>query len=194
MNINLYINYYQDKSIIRQNELDTCIHNNILNKHLNVIMCVQDRMMYSDFFNIINKYTSDDDINIISNLDIFFDDSIVNLKEMHSDEAFVLGRWNYTKAGIILFNRPDSQDTWIFKGKVRKIFGDFYLGYLGCDNRIAHEIKSAGYKVSNPSKTIKATHLHISNIRNYSYTKKDRKKFEVSGPYYTINPCEWNGR
>lgn len=197
MNINLYINYYKDPSKQRKEELDLCVHNNLNNNHLNVILFeCQKRLKYIDFFNIINNYTSDDDINIISNLDIYFDDSVKLLKDMNKNEAFALGRWDVEKNNSIVFaNRSDSQDAWVFKGKINpKLNGDFNLGFLGCDNRMVYEMQKAGYKTSNPSKTIKIIHVHSSGIRNYKSEGQARKKFEVRGPHRTLAPTEWSNR
>ena len=197
MNINLYLNYYFEKNIKRRVELDTCVAKNLKNPHLNVILFESnDRVKYSHFFKMINSYTAPDDINIISNLDIYFDNSVTKFKEMSAEQAFVLGRWDIQKDGKLKFaNRPDSQDAWIFKGKVKSnLNGDFYLGWLGCDNRFCHEINKAGYKVSNPCKNIKAIHVHSSMIRNYKAKGRQRKSNEVPGPYMTLTPCDWEKR
>ena len=197
MNINLYLNYYKDPALRRRNELDLCVANNINNNLLNVVILESNkRPKYKEFFTLINSYSDNNDINIISNLDIYFDNSVEKLKEMTNQEAFVLGRWDVLKNGSLKFaNRPDSQDAWVFKGKIKQnLFGDFCLGYPGCDNRIAYEMDRAGYRISNPSKTIKAIHMHVSMVRNYKAKGRGRKQFEVGGPYKTITPCEWEKR
>lgn len=196
MNINVFSNYYNDPSQKRREELNKCIRHNQNNIYLNVVLIESDnRMKYDEFFKIVNEYTLVDDINIISNLDIYFDQSVELLKNMSDDEAFALGRWELTKDGNIKFaNRHDSQDAWVFKGHIRNVLGDFYLGHPGCDNRVAHEIGCAGYRLSNPAKTIRAIHVHTSNIRNYATRGKKRKAVSVKGPYKTISPTEWTKR
>jgi hypothetical protein len=49
----------------------------------------------------------------------------------------------------VLFDIPYSFDTYIFKPKVNVDLSkcNFKFGTLGCDNRIAYEIKKAGYIV-----------------------------------------------
>ena len=75
--INLFYNYYKDKSEERQKEIDLCFSNNIKNSNLNVITFnSQNRLTFSFFFKKINLLSSTEDINIICNSDIFFDESI----------------------------------------------------------------------------------------------------------------------
>ncbi len=186
--INLFINYYVDKSAERQAEIDLCLINNLNNKLLNVVVLEnQNRLKYNDYFKIINDYADVEDINIISNSDIYFDESIGLVSKLQLNQVFALARWDLLADGTVQhFNRKDSQDCWIFRGKInREINGDFYLGYRGCDNRIAHEFLAVGYKVSNPSLDIKSYHVHNTNIRNYTTTSAE---FLVPGPYLTIAP------
>ena len=141
-----------------------------------------EKPQYRAMFEKINQLTGPDDINIICNSDIFFDDTIlIAAQRLKHREVFALSRWDYINSQQIkLFDRADSQDTWIWKGYMQNVIGNFTLGKRGCDNRIAYEFKDAGYKVSNPSKTIKTYHVHNSNIRNYSHTDV------VHGPYHQV--------
>jgi hypothetical protein len=194
--INLFVNYYEEEKVERRQEFDLCMRRNLENPFINFIPIESSiRLKYSDFFKIINKYTAVGDINIIANLDIYFDESIALVNDMNSREAFALCRWSTSKQGTIQFeNRIESQDAWIFKGTIRNIHGDFCLGHIGCDNRIAHEIFAAGYKASNPSMSVKIVHVHSSNIRNYKLTRTNRKSIEVPPPYRTIEPSNWSNR
>lgn len=194
--INLFFNFYREENPIRAKEIDLCVGRNLSNPHLNIIMInSQKRITYNDFFQIINNYSETTDVNIISNCDIYFDNSIQIVNEMKDDEAFALSRWSMNKSNNIIFdNRIDSQDAWIFKGKIRNIYGNFCLGYLGCDNRIAFEIDKAGYILSNPSKSIKIVHVHSSNIRNYFLDNKNKHKNLVPPPYKTVEPILWEQR
>lgn len=149
------------------------------------IIRVKGRETFGDYFKQINKHSAPEDINIICNSDIYFDKSIDRVKNINPNECFALSRWDDNK----LYNRKDSQDAWIFKGKVKKIFGDFFLGLPGCDNRIAHEIDKVGYEMSNPSLSIRANHLHNSGVRNYTRSKKET----VPGPYKFLEPCKIKG-
>src|ERR1700743_100334 len=141
--INLFINYYQDKNPIRQKEIDFCLLKNLNNNLINtIIINSQDRLTFKFFFDRINKVTTDNDINMVCNSDIFFDESIGLAEKISTDQCFALSRWDMLSDGSVKhYFRPDSQDTWIFRGKIKQnVFSDFNLGYRGCDNRLAHEL------------------------------------------------------
>lgn len=136
---------------------------------------VKDRLTYKKAFDYANKYIQKNEIVILSNCDIWFDSTIklVNNYDMNSN-VIALARYDANKDGSYkLFNRPDSQDCWIFKNPISLQYDyDFELGKGGCDNRIAwiidNSIKnSIKYNIVNPATTIKSYHEHISNIRNW---------------------------
>lgn len=182
--IRLLYNYYEDKNPGRKKEVDMCLQKNLDNPHINVIIIESaEKVTYDTFFQKINKLTSTEDINIIANSDIFFDETIVLANNMNSNAMYALSRWDWiNEHNVKFFDRPDSQDAWIFKGPVTKVSGNFTLGKKGCDNRIAHEFKIAGYNVTNPSQSIKSYHVHNSGVRNYNH------RDIVVGPYLTIHP------
>jgi len=192
MGINLFTNYYVDKSLPRQKEIDLCVRNNLNNPLINFILIEsQDRLKYDDYFRVVNNYTGSDDINIIANLDIYFDSTVQLVQQLPSKHAYALGRWDLKADGTIKHsNRCDSQDAWVFKGTINKVMGDFNLGLCGCDNRLAYELHAAGYTVINPSLSIKAIHAHASDIRNYKVKGRQRKQFQVPPPYATVHPTE----
>lgn len=143
------------------------------------------RPKFSHFFTLINKVTKDDDINIIANTDIYFDDENIELiKNIRPEECYALARWDiYFDGKAQHFNRRDTADVWIFKGKIKNIPDcDFTLGLPGCDNAICERIQRAGYVVKNPSKDIRSYHLHLSGVRNYD------RKVVVPKPYLLITP------
>ena len=185
--IRLFYNYYEDTNPIRKKEIDFCLQKNLQNKFLNVIIIEQQgRLTYNDFFNRINKIiTNDNDISIICNSDIFFDETIELANKIENKQFFALSRWDWQENHPpVFFNRQDSQDTWIMRGPILNVDGNFSLGKRGCDNRIAHEFQKAGYKVTNPGKTIKTYHVHSSNIRNYNFNDV------VPGPYLSPFPTD----
>lgn len=186
--IRLIYNYYEDKNPQRKREIDFCLQKNLDNKLLTtVIIETPHKPSYNYFFQVINKLTTPNDINIICNSDIFLDESIglvtQYLTNQPQKQMFALSRWDwFNSSNIVFFDRQDSQDTWIVKGPVVGVYGDFTLGIRGCDNRIAEEFHLAGYQVSNPSKSIKSYHVHNSGIRNYTMADV------VPPPYRTIIP------
>jgi hypothetical protein len=128
------------------------------------------RPTYNDFFNLINQNTEAETISILANTDIYFDESVRILKYLNlKNKCFALTRWDFSEKGTATINtrRFDSQDVWIFKGKIKPIEGNFHLGRQACDSVIAGNISRAGYIITNPSLSIKSYHLHNSNLRNY---------------------------
>jgi hypothetical protein len=231
---NLIVNYYFDKNIERGTELDFCLLENISNPHINkvVVICTENdynhlleftnndngkiipiitekRPTFNDYFAITKKlFNSDDNINIISNLDVIIPHeslSQIENADIHKvvlnyfpniSTCLALSRWDVAnksedfKNGAVLFDRADSQDTWIFKGGVNQVLGaDFTMGIAGCDNSIAHLLEQHGYNVINPSRTIKTYHLHLTNIRNYTDISGHAIQ-RIQPPYKLINPTE----
>ena len=184
--INLFTTYYNEKNSERDDELKECLNinskleaiNNIyalseiekddflLNNDINVIR-IFERPTFNKFFDSINEVTSNDDINVISNSDIYFDESLNRLNEINlTNFCFALTRWDVWNDGRArLTEISESQDCWIFKGKINIINANIKIGIPGCDNRLAYEIKEAGYNLTNPSISIRAYHLHISEYR-----------------------------
>ena len=181
---NLFINYYVSDNEIRKAEYIYSINTNLGNRYIDkVFIFLNDgvcpfekhskvvqilgytRPTYQQMFNEINACAHPEDINILSNTDIIFDNSLYLLEKMKWGDCYALARWERDADGPVGFG-PCSQDTWIFKGKVLPVaYADFPLGVYGCDNRIAHELKEAGHNMSNPSKSIRCHHIHDSNIR-----------------------------
>jgi hypothetical protein len=141
--------------------------------------------MYSHLFAYANKILAGCAV-IIANADIFFDDSLALLDDVSlSGRMLCLSRWDENSDGLLVhFDRPDSQDAWIFEAPVLHIEAEFHLGVPGCDGRLAYEASKAGLTVCNPSRSIRAHHLHQSTIRRY--TESDR----LCGPLLFV-PCSF---
>lgn len=210
--VNLFINYYNDSNSYRQAEINECFSQNLANPLIDRIYVVADnpeidlndfngvekvkiiisnsRPFFSFFFKLINENTTGGDINIISNSDIYFEESAVSLicSYISPGICFALSRWDKgINNSIQLFNMTDSQDSWVFKGPVKQIGNcDFIMGIPGCDNAIAQRIEEGGYILYNPSHDIKTIHLHNSGIRNYS--RSDTSQI-VDPPYKHVQPC-----
>lgn len=158
---------------------------------------------YKDFIRIVNEYidcvvvnefsanyNKENDVNIISNADIIFDETLSNLDKLKENDCWALSRWEmnekFEKHVPQIQIYGDSQDCWIFRGKIRQFDkSDFPLGKMGCDNRIAYEIKKAGYNISNPSKSVFTWHLHNSNVRGYNPAIRNENTV-VSQPYLNV--------
>jgi hypothetical protein len=121
-------------------------------------------------FNLVNNlYDSEKNI-IICNADIFFNETLYLLIDYDLRNKFlVLSRWDITKTGALChYNNKESQDAWIFQTPVKKFNkASFCIGTKGCDNFIALQAQNAGYTVINPSLTIQACHVHLTEVRHY---------------------------
>ncbi len=183
--IRLFYNYYRDSNLERRKEIDLCFYKNLTNHHINIIVIEsQEKLTYNNYIERINQLADDNDISVFCNSDIYLDETILKTQYMKPRDVYALSRWNIDKKGEYSFwNRPDSQDTWIIKGKVGALEGDFALGTPGCDNRIAYEFRKAGHTVSNPGLSIKTYHVHASNVRTYNKSTPS-----VPPPYLTVDP------
>lgn len=201
--IHLLVEYYTIDVPDRQAELDYCLIHNIQNKNIDfvhifgqinvdesmsdskVIVNYRDnRTTYRDYFEY-SMTIPDGDLIIISNSDIYFDDTL-NLLHLHltPDNAFALTRWDDLKNQghrmvdckfVPHFNSQASHDVWALKTPVKNISDmhvDFNLGTYACDNVVAYQLSNYGeYLVSNPSYDIRCYHMHKSGYRTYSSTE-----------------------
>lgn len=176
--INLFFNYYINES--RQHEIDECLKMNM--KVFDNVIVLYGRPTFKEMFER-SKDMGPDDINVFCNSDIYFED-VSLLNNIKENECYALTRWNKKGDKIEFMNRPDSQDSWAFRGPIRDINADFTMGLWGCDNRLLHEIQKAKYNVLNPSLSIRTIHLHEVDNRNQERTKDNT----VPPPYKTIQP------
>lgn len=204
----LFINWYLENKQPRGKELNRCVENNFRSKFIDEIINLSDtklpegkikniaiegRPTYNDFLRVISEIAKPNDISIIANLDIYFDETILLCKNMTERDVYALTRWDvWDEKGkdVTFLNRHDSQDAWIFKGKPKLIpAANFGIGVPGCDNAFAFLLKKNGYRVSNPSLTIKAYHYHRDARRNY---KNGNKQLVPSAPepYLLISPSK----
>lgn len=177
----IYINVYSEKNPKRQKELDECLWQHHNSPFVNKVVEIKGRPTYNEFFEMFDK----DAINVIVNSDIFFDETLRLVKQIKPNQCYALTRYDWNGNGHArFFSRIDSQDAWIFRGRLKKqVYGDFCLGVPGCDNRIAYELKKVGYQVINPSLSIHALHYHTSSLRHY-----DSKTPVVPQPYHFVRP------
>ncbi len=221
--IYLFLQFYLDKDPQRLTETVTSLNNNIklnifdkiylLNeriyteqelqldsKSLEKIIQVNigKRLTYSDVLN----YVINTNINgyiVIANSDIFFDNTINNIRYTTLSEQkslYALTRLEYSD---INFNKLDTcnlskgggscQDTWILHSnfipnKKEITLCDFELGRVGCDNKITYLFNSFGFIIYNEPYIIKTYHYHTEKSRNVH----EREKFRIPRPYLFIIP------
>jgi hypothetical protein len=180
-----------------KNILETRLPFHAKSKNNKIVLVLSElRPTYNDFFILSHKYSSDNEISIIANTDIFFDYTISLAKKWHWNKNYCMAlcRWDITETkntkDSIFFNRPDSQDVWIVKGKFNLMPNvNFGLGVAGCDNSIAY-LLSQCYEVINPSMEIKTHHLHLTEVRNYIIHSNVER---LPPPYHVIHPTNLIG-
>ena len=195
--INLFINYYISKNIERQREIDECLKKNLNNPLIFRVYAFTEgetprvsskkltlvrrstRPTYSDFISYINSHSKlFSSYNIISNSDIYFDDSLLLLDKIDMKNTCVsLTRWNVMKDGkLVFYKTKTSQDCWIFRGKIKEQLEEttkFHLGQQCCDNVFINKLYISGYRTINPCKDIKALHLHNVKFREWNYENRN---------------------
>lgn len=198
--VNLFTSLYVDKMPERDRELRECIAINCRVKSIDRVVVLEEspyklmsdgklmvrrvdrRPTFGDMFAAVSDVSGDDDLNIVCNTDIFLTHKTVLQvrRYLKVGQCFALSRWDVQRAGYAqLVFRSHSQDCWMFIGKPKTVRANYFMGKMACDNRLAHEMREAGYDVLNPAKTIRTFHLHLSGARNYSEDKQDW----IPGPY-----------
>ena len=201
--INLFTSYYTHPNPQRNSEIVDCVVKNLQNPFIdNVYLLIEktlegfdktdsklhfvnlkERPTFNKFFEVANNYAKKNTISIIANSDIYFDESLIYTKRLEPEDCFALTRYDIIDGEPRFLGKADSQDSWIFRGKIKEVaYGDFYQGYWGCDNRIALELENAGYKVTNPSLTIRSYHLD-----NYA-RERISQEFKIDPPYKLVTP------
>ena len=214
-NIHLLIDYYKFSSPNpnRQQELDTCFYDNINNENFYKIHVFSDdelpftnnkithnkpskRLTYKDYFDYAKHNIPENDIVVLANSDIYFDNTISKIKNIDlTTTVLALTRWCPDHGHRIINNQIEiypnhdkSQDVWIWKNILKNYENtdcNFTLGKLGCDNKIAYIFNQMGYKIMNPSLEIIAYHLHKED------TDRVYEQVWLPGPYLFI-PTETN--
>ena len=206
----LLVGLYVDASTERLREFLACIERNAANRKIAAVQVfVEDsvdpaelatrypqlasskvrlvshgrRVTFRDLFDYANRELPGGRV-IIANADIFFDHTLARLDDYDlAGRLLCLSRWDlYGDGSWRLYEFESSQDAWIFQPPVPDFDCDFHLGVLGCDNRLAWEAERAGLVLSNPSRSIRAYHLHASGIRRYTAGQRLR------GPTRGVQP------
>lgn len=190
----LLTGYYRDRDDRRAEELRECLRRNSQNRSITAMrVFVEDgtppadvlaaadeahrdkvqivehrrRLTYHDLFSFAATFPTPQRF-VIANADIYFDRTLGLLDGIElSNQLLCLSRWDVRNDGsAVFFNHPSSQDAWIFETPLARFHCRFHLGLPGCDNRLAWEAAHAGIKLSNPSRSIRAHHLHVSGVRH----------------------------
>ena len=170
----LVVNAYEDPDPIRNSEL---LEAAAVNAYLfDGVVALPGRPPFAEMFAAANRRSGSDDINVIANSDVSFDETL----RLAADNLEVSECWALSRDDS---QRPDSQDAWVFRGPILVSAGcDFTPGLPGCDNRLACLLKEAGYHVLNPCLSVHVRHHHASGVRRY------RRLDVVSGRYLQVPP------
>ena len=205
--IRVFTSLYPEPNATRSGEIQSCLRRNLdapiigevcLFLESNVTSpfssekihtrTISHRPKYRDFFNWANqRNVSDEDLSVICNSDICFDSTLQSLNYyLRPDQCAALSRWDVVKSGTAqIFDRNDSQDAWVFCGRIRPIASDYLMGVPRCDNRLLYELRRAGYEVINPAFSVRAFHVHAGERAEYP---GEIDGPHVEGPYEYIWP------
>lgn len=175
----LIFQYFQSNSAARSSELEECILHNInlgfdeiiifndgvrspfFNKNIKNIE-VNNRLSYRDYIDFVGCRDNFGSFVVLTNTDIKLDKNLLNLGDSIQPIDFIaLSR--YEANGLIAPEPSFTQDTWAMLSQPIPpsilYQSAIPLGLPGCENRFAEVIFSAGYRVSNPSISIKNIHV-----------------------------------
>ncbi|NJL20895.1 MAG: tetratricopeptide repeat protein [Leptolyngbyaceae cyanobacterium SM1_3_5] len=190
----VFMPYYKAKFAERQDEYISCLRKNIECCEIEKIYLLIDdghepeirgqkveiintpsRPTYLDWVELTKKYCREE-ISVLANTDIYFDESVSRLRELFSADptGFVsLSRYEKEGSKQTLHSNPHwSQDVWAISGKYE--FSESFkqsliipLGTPRCDNKIAYLFSIHGSKIYNPCYHIRTIHVHETQLRNY---------------------------
>lgn len=196
MRVHLCTPYFRSKSDDRQSEFDECLKGNLENPFIERITLFIDdaceppfrhekmriveiprRLTYRDWLEFALADPTPH-ISVLSNTDILFDETVAKLATVFSRNNRFVALSRHERIGGALERHPDpkwSQDVWAARndGEFNELFRravDFPLGVPRCDNKIVYEAAVHGLDVINPFPSIRAIHLHESQVRGYHKT------------------------
>ncbi|CAN5354886.1 hypothetical protein BH09BAC1_BH09BAC1_24330 [soil metagenome] len=194
----LITNWYHEPDEARRAELIYCLNRNLEHRYIGCIWLLVEgkpevpkhpkirvrhfayRPLFKDMITLANEQP---DIVALANTDIYFDETLAMAQFIKPHECYALTRWDVDMRNALRFyGKKCSQDAWIFQPPLDITGGNYTAGKPGCDNKLAWEMAESGRRVTNPSKTIKSCHLHLTNLRRYSRAEA------VPGPYLTLKP------
>ena len=213
----LITTFYLPKDEEREKEIHKCLKINCDNPFIEKIILLNDKiydlpikenhqkiqqviisnspnykLRFDDAINYINNSKQCvGKICILSNSDIYFNETLAKINNTISNNVFALLRYDEDVSGKLTLysenNKPrnNSQDCWIFKSplKVNTNLLNFEFGTLGCDNVFANIIYNSGIYISNPCYSIQSIHVHNSNYRTYNEHSRLTKN------YCNLEPC-----
>jgi hypothetical protein len=189
---NLYC-LYQNLSNERIDKLvlftDNCEFDTIFNKKL-IVVPIQTRLSYKMWMDYADKEYPED-IKILSNSDVYFDESLCFLDKINEWEEtlYLLTRKDLTKDGNIVPSAADhnpdnkkhistirSQDAWVYKKISYDFNKDWNLGVLHCENHFRKNAEKSGVVIVNLFEHIDL--IHVDWRQNKKYTQSPYRSYE----------------
>jgi hypothetical protein len=140
-----------------------------------LIITLEKRPTYNNFLETADKYADENTITVFCNSDIFFEgENVAQLNgffmevEANRNLAICLTRWDYqANQHHVLFDRPDSQDTWAFRGKPKgRTSIEFTMGTAGCVSGDAIVNYKRGKRSGSRKIKIKDLYLKLYGIKD----------------------------
>ncbi len=195
---NLFYNFYKSNNDNRNKELSECFNGILSNPHIDAVYTIGEYTInhpkvknisytgipkFQDVFKYISLLSNYSDVNVVINSDCYIDhDDSILFNKLRFGEAWCLSRWDVHEDQAVHYQEVSSQDCWAFRGKPKVMDLDFKFGQPGCDNRLAYEFHTAGYRLKDPSFSLKVYHIHES---------QDRSSFErAMGGYVFLNASD----
>jgi len=200
-------NYYKDKNPLRHLEIEKCLKENVNNHHIRKILLlidtdvvpdtiskkielrrVENRPTYTELFTAANEVALPDEVAIISNSDIYFDNTLGLAENIPADECYALSRWDMVRGELKPFHHSDSQDVWIMRTPIKEVESDFTMGKPGCcsgDSMVSCEVEWMVYQVSlselfDNFNSLRFRELGLDvRIRSYDLATNEIKKNKV---------------
>ena len=179
--------------------VDNCEFNNIFNEKL-VVVPIQTRLSYKMWMDYADKEYSED-IKILSNSDVYFDESLSFLDQINEWEnrLYVLTRKDLTKDGKIIpstfvYNQTNTeqissqycQDAWIYKNKSRNEFDNNYnLGVWHCENIFRVNAQESGIEAYSLFNNVELIHVDWRSHKRYTQEQYISSKDRPNLPYLT---------
>jgi len=180
--------FFFPKNKNRQIEIMKCLNRNTSNENIHKMIhlneekykvghkkleqvIIKKRLSFNDAVLYANEHLQGETV-IVSNADIYFDDTIKNIEKLNLDEKTIVCNLRWERNGKLFMKnnepRSDSQDFWVFKAPLQIQFPyEITLGKPGCDKAIVALCQSQGYNTINVPYLIKGHHVQ-SAINKYT--------------------------
>jgi len=199
--ITVITSYYNIGNQVRKAEIETAILKNVNNPLVKEVILVCENVhtpfihpkikevfftrqpLYSDFFELANKQTG---AVMITNSDIeLATTSLTRVPDLN--EVFTLTRQELDGRTTFIDNYElyDSHDSYMFFPPLRIDYNEFKFpqNKWGSENVVNYKLFTAGYRLSNPCRSIITIHHHQSEIR-----EPNRERINNNTPFIRVFP------